>query len=94
MAQSVYQMDTRSEYDSLGTQSFVSCFTQFSSILTQPTLFTGLAVLITLIRNEILVFEKSWGAERRGKDKIDAGADQLLRGVGGGWVFFGWLGFF
>lgn len=37
--------------------------------------FTDLAGLITFLMNEILVFEKSWGAERRGKDKIDAMAD-------------------
>lgn len=36
---------------------------------------TDPAGLITLLMNEIPVFEKSWGAERRGKDKIDAMAD-------------------
>lgn len=36
---------------------------------------------ITLIMNEILIFEKSWEAGSRRTNKVDAIADKLLKGV-------------
>lgn len=82
MEQNVYQTDTRSEYEPAGTRSLAAWFTQFSSILTQSTNITDLTGSLTLIMNEVFIFEKSWGAERRGKDKIGAMANYLLRGSG------------
>lgn len=72
MDQNVYQMDTKVDMNHLAHEAF----TQFSSVLTESTQITNLAGFITLTRNKILVFEKSWGVERRTKkDKIDAMTD-------------------